>query len=368
MKNFTKQLHLFYLERIINSFAGGLYGIFIPIYFLSLGIGLNQVFIFYIAYTVTVFLFSFVAGYFASCYGLKNTIALNFPFLFLFLLGLWLLPQVNISLILLGIASGLSAAFYWFGHHVFFTKVASLSRMGDSVGKLYAFPKFISIFSPLAGGLISYFFGFISLFVITFIIYLFSFIPLIFLDKFKVIISFKPKKVWQFVKNYPGYLWAEIFKNIGEEIEDVILPIFVFLMFRNTISIGALGTLLGIGGAIFTLIVGKYTDKTKRRKLLISGALAIIVIWLVRYFYSTQAVLLISSIFVGFFVVLISIPFYSTMYKLAKGEKTDEFIVFREIPVFVGRIFVYLLALVFIDRLDLSFIVAALSNIYFLFW
>ena len=75
----------------------------------------------------------------------------------------------------------------------------------------------------------------------------------------------------------------------------------------------------------------------------------------------------IFSILVGFFTVLIMIPFTSLTYTTAKKEGIDEFIIFREIPVAIGRTFILALGLLLTTKIEFIFLVSGLSYILFLF-
>ncbi len=369
MNKEKKQLHLIYSIASIRSFAGGMVSIFIPIYLLKLGYEVRQVLWFFLFYSFFVLISFFLVAFLSTKFGVRKIFFMFFPALLIYLMGLYFLPILNIPLFLLAFVYALAMAFYYFGYHMFFKSFTSLEKIGDSVAKSYAIPKMLSIFSPFIGGLIAYYLGLGTLLITAFVINLFAIIPISKVNKIEVKIDFQISKIWQFFKKSKKYFWAEIFKNVDEDIEGVILPIFVYLAFKNIISIGILGTFLSIGGIIFTLFVGKSFDKYKKIKFYSIGAFLMIIVWIMRFAYQdNQVIFLISSMFAGFFGILISVPFYSKMYKMAKEKETDELIVFREIPNFIGRLSVYSLAIIFVDRLDLSFMWAAVSNVFFIFW
>ena len=91
-----------------------------------------------------------------------------------------------------------------------------------------------------------------------------------------------------------------------------------------------------------------------------------ILIWSARFMFRTELVYYILSILAGFFSVLLWIPFYSIVYGIAKGDKTDEFIIFREIPLALGRILLFSSAIVLSGKLEYSFLVIILSLIIFI--
>jgi len=66
---------------------------------------------------------------------------------------------------------------------------------------------------------------------------------------------------------------------------------------------------------------------------------------------------------------MIDISFNAIFYdKAAEKKDLDEFIVFREIPIAIGRIFLWTLMLFLIDKFAIIFILAGLASLYFIFF
>lgn len=353
----------------IEGFAGSLVSIFIPIYFLSLDYSLSQIFIYYIIFSLSTLLFFFVSGKFANSYGLKKNLLVRYPFLFLYIFFLYQIKSDNNFLFYsLAIISSIQTAFYWFPLHYLFAYNSEEKNMGESVSKLSAIPQFISIFAPLLGGLITSFYGFKSLFIVALLIYISSFFPLLMSDEIKTNIKLDLTKIKELYNKYKRYFFAEIFENIGEEIEIIILPIFIYLTFKNIFSIGAIGTLLGLGGAAFTYFIGKKADKSNKKNLLKIGAGSLCLVWLSRYFINNEYFFYIASLVAGFMNVLVLVPFGAMIYSNAKKENIDEFIIFREIPVVIGRVAIYSICLLLVSHIKLSFFAAVFSFLLLFFY
>jgi MFS family permease len=363
-----KNLNAIYIMHSINGLAGSLVGIFIPIYFLGLGYSLFQIFVYWLVYGVGVLLSFIVTGYFAAKFGLRKSILAGFPFLFLFMILLYGLKSHPIPIYLVGIVSAISVGFYWFPLHVFFASNSTEGKMGKNVGKLFAFPQLIGILGPLVGGVIAGLGGFRLLILTSIVVYLLSAVPLFWIPELEIPVTLNLSKLQELFKHYSSYFSIEFVENIREEMEGIIWPIFIFLTFRNIFSIGILGALLSLGSFVFMLFIGKYTDKMDKKIFMKAGSLIMIAIWILRYFVSGPIPYYSLTILAGFFGALIVIPFSAFYYNLAKKDNVAEFIIFREIPVTLGRIVLYSLALIIVSNIKITFLFTAFASIFYLFF
>lgn len=389
-----------YLMHSLQGFAFSLIGIFIPIYLLTLDYQVSQVLIFYIYHYLFLAIFAFLAAYIASRIGLQRTIIIRFPFTFIYLGLLFSLKDFVTPLPLIAFFSGLESALYWIPLHILFTKNSNKEEMGDSTGKLFALPQIMGLLAPLIGGLLATIFGFKFLIGAVIILLLLSVLPLFNLSSseaftfsgkmlalpqlatiansiyhritdalpIKSQFNFQPARGKELYQKHKKYFWAEIFDNIGEETEAIIWPIFIYLNLLSVASVGLVGTLLSLGSILVTLIIGKASDKINKMKLIKAGAFLLALTWLARYFFASQPLYFVMTIVSGFFTALFLVAYSSKLYSLAKEDEslTDEFFVFREIPVALGRISVLVIALIFINNFNITFLVSGLSYFYFL--
>ncbi|MCX6796701.1 MAG: MFS transporter [Candidatus Falkowbacteria bacterium] len=366
-----KSLRAIYIMNSIQGFGFSLIGIFLPIYFLTLGYSLTQVFIFFIIQYLVVVLASFAAVYFANHFGLEKTIFFRFPFLFLFLILLLLLEKTSVPLALIALIGGIQTSLYFTPLHILFANNVEIGKMGESLGKYFALSKLSGIIGPIIGGVIAYFFGFKLLFFLAIIIFLLSVGPYLNVKQTKTKFSLRIFDVIKLYKKYPKYFWAEVIDNIGEEADGIIWPIFIFLFVGSVVSVGAVGTLVGLGSFIFTFFIGQSTDKYNKKNILKWSAIFFTLIWLFRFFINNEFLFYVSTLLAGFTMTMFIIPFTALIYNTAKENnknKVEEFIVFREIPVAIGRIIIFSLALLFVSNIKLLFPIAGLSYLYFLFF
>jgi len=363
-----KEINEIFLVHSIDGFVNSLFGIFVPIYLLTLGFSVSQVLIYYILKYLAVSAFFFLVGYISNRLGLKHTMLARLPFFLLFLILLYFLSSIYIPLIMIILLHAFYEAMYWMPLHSLFARSAKHYEMGSQVGKLSSLPKIAHIIAPLIGGSITVFFGFGTLFLVSMVLLATSIVPLFYTPEIKPHVKFSMREVKDIVKKHIKYFLGLGFQYISDSAEIVIWPIFVFLTLRSLLSIGMIGSLLAAGGILFTLLVGKLSDKVNKKFLIRMGAGLMALIYFFRFFVSTEASIYLLTILAGFFIVLLFVPFDSIIYNIAKKSNIDEFIIIREIFVTIGRISLLIIALAFVDRLGVTFIVTSVSQLFFLFF
>lgn len=289
-------------------------------------------------------------------------------FLFLSLICLYNLKNLPESFYLISILSAAEIAFYWFPLHVVFAKSADSEAMGDHVSKLFAVPSLVSLAIPLLGAGITAQFGFKLLFIIAGLIHLASITPFLFIDSIPIEVRISLSRIIDYIKRYRKYFLAEFFLGISSEVEAYILPIFLFLTFHNIFSIGFLATFLGLGSAVFTLLVGKYSKVIDRKKFLRAGAIVMMIVWIGRYFSVNGISFYALSVLAGFLGALISVPFNSIFYINAKDNHVEDFVIFREIPISLGRAILYGGGLFLVSQVKLTFLFSSVSYLFLLFF
>lgn len=357
-----------YAMQSIEGIAGGLIGIFIPIYFLTLNYSVAQIFLFFILNNAAILFFVFFAGGVANRLGLAKTLFFRLPFLFVYILLLYNLKNWPQAFYWIAVFSAIEIAFYSYPLNVIFAKGAEEKEMGAQVSNLFAFPMITGLFTPIIGAGVSALFGFKSLFVLAGLFYLVAALPIVFLGKIPFEVNIGWREIIKYYSKYRSYFKAQAILNVIGEIEGYVLPIFIFLTFRNIFSIGFLASFLSLGSAVFMLFVGRFSDHTDKKRILRAGVAAMLLVWLGRYFSYSQDFFYLLSVLAGFFGVLISVPFNSIIYQNAKDNNVESFLIFREIPVALGRILLYCFALLFVAKIKWTFLVAAGSYLLMLFF
>jgi len=362
---FKKDTHAIYLIHAMRGFVFSLLGFLIPVYLLTLGFSIQAVLIFYLFRSIGNALFAHFSGVVASRFGLKHTMMFSFPVALCYLASFALLKEGASGWFLFPIAilGSLQATFYWIPTHSLFAQGTVQKKKGSQVGKLLSFQHLASMIAPFLGGVISVAWGFHSLFVIAIF---FLFIPigiLLYTKERKPHMNFDFRKGWKIIMAHPRHFWRTAVEQIGSGAEGVVWPIFIYLALADPLSVGAAGSFVGLGSIIFSFLVGKASDKYKPAVILKSGALILTALWLGRTFVGDHKIFIyILSTLAGFFMIMYAVPLTSRNYELAKKSKmVDEFVIFHELPVTIGKVFLLLIALIFVSKIELSFLAASLG-------
>lgn len=364
----NKHLNAVYVMHSIIGLANSIIGIFIPAYLISLGYVPADVFLFFLTYAVVLFIFFFGAALVARHVGVRILVIVSFPFTLTYIGLLYILNTTSLPLPLIASVYAAGAGLYWFALHMFFTTNTEKKTLGSSVGKLFGFPQIVGLFGPLIGGAIAFQYGFPALLAFGGCLFFVASIPLLWIPDFKTTSTLNFPTFIALFKQFRRYTLVEFFENIREELEGIIWPLYIFLVFQNALSVGYVGTLAAVGSIVFTLVIGRYTDRVNPKIFMRTGAVLMAGIWLARFLWpDTPALLYASSIAAGLLGCLILVPFTSYIYGSAKRTNIAEFIVYREFPVTLARIVIYSIALLIAtSSINNLFLVGAVASAFIL--
>ncbi len=364
MKKFKKGIYPLYLAHSIKGFVASLIGFFIPIFLYKTGFTLTEILSFYGIKSFFAILFSILAGGIGNKLGLKHTMSISLPLFLLYLLGIMSLEK-NPSLFylyVLSIISAFSSALYWIPMHSLFARFSSKKKGNSQVGTLMSLKSASSMLAPLLGGVIALKFGFEFLFVIAIIILI---IPIVILLNSRDIhphINFSVKDLNSFFSQHRQHFLSIMLDAFGSFAEAILWPLFVYLILQDTISVGIVGSLIGVGTIIFTLLLSKIIAKHNHFLVTKVAAFMIATTWILKYFVNEQLSIFVVSLFAGLFAIMFSIPLVSHTYQIAKNSKdTDEFIVFKEILVNFSYIIAVTISTLLVYQINLSFLMTGFS-------
>lgn len=278
------------------------------------------------------------------------------------------LSSIKFLFYIISIVGGIENGFYALPLHLFFTKSSKENKRGTQLSNLAAFGNIAGVISPLIGAIIAYKFGFNYLLIIVLVIIILSIFPLVNLKNFKPNLKLKFSKIRTLTQNHKGFFIGNIFENMKSEVEAYIWPIFIFLSLKDLISIGWLRAFITLGTIIFTLFLGRFYDKKSKYLSLRIGAVLYALVWILRILIHSSIFIFISTILAGIFGLMIALPFTAIFYdKTAKQKDQNTFVIFTEIPTFIGRAIIWILAILLINKFETMFILAAISCLVFLF-
>jgi MFS family permease len=362
-----------YLNRLIQSLALSMVGVFVPVYLINLGYSLNQVILFLIAMYSSLMILSPISAIINSRIGIKHTIGLSFPFLITYLLLLFSIKTFNLPIILIAGVYGIYLALYWIPLNSDFAKNSDKLHRGTEISYLLALPNFVGIIAPLVGGWVINNYGFNELIIIVFGLLFLSMVPLFMTSDYKSKLGYE----WKRMVNRENLVFLKEFVAKGMLFaSSLIWPIFVYYMVKDYLLIGFAVTLTALSATIFIMVTGKLSDRVSKLSLLKIGGITNGIIWIsvfiIYTFFGelTPLQVFIISFLKGFTLVLIDIPLFAAACNQANKQSVTEFMVLREVSLDFGRILVFS-AMILMATLTLKFqavfILTALASFYFVF-
>jgi MFS family permease len=347
-----KELEEIYLNQIIRKFAMSMIGIFVPIYLITVGFSLQIALVFLFVYFMFEGIFSPLAAYISSRIGLKHIILYRTPFFILYFFLLILInPAISglemgmaeLLLIPISALGGFSQSMYWVSLNSEFVKNSDRIHRGEEVSHLVAFPKLAAIIAPFLAGVILNIFGFNWLFILVIVILFISVIPLFLSEDYKRLFNFNFSDFHLFFSRHLSVRhFAEGFMYMAE---GYIWPLFIFMKFNDIVSVGIAASLSVLGVAIFTLIVGRASDRMNRLMLLRLGGLTYAIVSFLRFMSNDITSIYLLSFLGGVFITLVNINVFANFCDYTKGKNILAGVSFRELWLGVGRMILILLVI-----------------------
>ncbi len=362
-----KELKEVYLSVTIRSFAFSIVSVFVPLYLLGLGFSFNEVLVFLMVFFGSMIFIAPFSGYLSTKIGIKHVTLLGPLLTIAYLILLFLLTYSQIPIYFVAFVGSLGSSLFWIPINSHFAKHSHYGRRGRETSYLVVGAKTVSVAGPLVGGTLITFFGFNWTFALACVILAGAIFPLFMSYEYKS--KFKYKFRDMFMKRNMPLLDDFIFQGILVAATVVLFPIYIFLISASYEITGAVASFAGIGIALSAFLIGKYTDKVGKIKMMRIGGALNLVLWLFLMFAKIPILIYITSFFMGFFLYALSIPLLAFFCdKLGEHEHT-EFMAFREIGLSAGRVIFFFLLLFFSleAKFTMVFAMAAIASLYFIF-
>ena len=355
-----KELTQIYVSAALRSFAISLITLFVPLYLhIELGYSMQATLQFFIFYSGILALCTPLAAKFSSKFGLKHSILLSVPLYLGFILSLYLLPIWNFPLPLVAALLGSSVSFYWVGMHLVFHHASDKKHRGEEFGKRESISILATMLGPLIGGLLIKFAGFRIVFVLVSLILLFSALFLFLSKENYIKYNFHFRSL--FDRNHWQYPLVFMARGMRTMANGVIWPLFIFVILNDYLSLGFVGFLLSGLSAVLVFIMGKFSDHTSKRKIILWTTGFESVSWFLRAFVSTVGQVMGITVFGGITYGAMESPLGALEYDSANGTIAPYF-VGREMYICLGRILL-LTFILMIDNLAGGFILNGFVNL-----
>lgn len=367
-------LSVLYIVSTLRTFIISIINVFIPILllnqFLKNGYAQKEalimtgLFLFLLIFIMLISV-SFVS-HVNSKLGLKSGFIISHIFFICFLL----LSQIPFSLaiaVLNYVIFGISLCFWWATYHVYFINVGQKKHFGKEISMMEMLSIIAGMIGPIIGGFIITFFGNPTLYFGAIILVVIS---IFILTRSNENDRYSPVTLEQ--------LWSEIPKHkrdfitfIGtggvETVYTFIWPIFLYVLVRSFLQIGAIFTGIAVVTFICLYFVSKTVDKTSKAQMERFGSSVVSITWFGKaIFQNSPLILVFDAIFRVFFNTFFIIPLISIAYSHAAHEHKVRYILFREIGYRIGDLIAicFFIFFVYVDiPLWMMFIVAAIFSL-----
>jgi len=360
-----------YSNRLIEQLAGGLVGIFLPIFlyeqFNSSVFGVLG--FYFLLNFLCIFLYPTGAKIMTKI-GLRQSMIIGAVAFGMFYLALYFTGTISFVYVILIalIFKMIWRVIYWIPYHTEFAQFTDRRHRGRQIGTLSAVSSLLSIALPVLGGFFVANMGYGNLFLIATVASMAAIIPILMLPHVEEEYTFGYFETYKklFQKKNRKMLIAYAADGAESVVGGLLWPIFIFgVLNGNYLSVGAISTAIVFVSVILKLVTGNAVDKVSKRRLLHLGTFIYSTGWVAKIFVTTAFHIFVASTYHSFALILMRTPFDAMMYERAadSGHYVDEYTVLREISLNIGRVIMIglLFFLLSFVSIPIAFLLAALA-------
>ncbi|MDY6769087.1 MAG: MFS transporter [Candidatus Nanohaloarchaea archaeon] len=339
--NLQEEVQEIYLHRFLFKLAIGLVSIFLPLYLLGHGYAVTAVFLFFSLYYGTFLVLVWPAAWLTGRIGYKHVSLLASPVIFLFYLSLRSVPHGSVLVYPVAVLGGAGFVMYWIGMNSEMALSSHDNRRERETGYFYAVPLLASVLSPFVGGIALSLYGFPMLLLLTAAIVAASFLPFLLSTEHTAGME---TDIHEFMGRARRSDFATfLMQGVMSTGRKVVWPLFLALVIQESVAIGGAGSLIALGSAAASILLGRIVVPENRALTMCVGAAITATAFLAMATVTTAGAAFLVSFAAGVGYVAVNLPIYSAVMSEAEREDIIEYFAFREAGLCSGRI----LALIF---------------------
>ena len=369
----SKDLALLFVSRVLMRVSLGALGVFLPIYlynFLQGDIKL-VVLIFASIYMLHVLLAPIAAKLF-EVWGMRRMMWLGIAMASVSVLALYFLEQSPVYGIVFYILSvSIYRAFYWVPYQVDLSRELDEQKRGRQLALMANLSDALVVVVPFLGGVAIAVSGFEQVFLFASFLMLLAIIPLLFIS------DVYERYSWGYLQSFAKLFSKEnrsLFIAQAANGAQSVVTLFFWPLYVYLISQKQFVVLGAVTSATIVLIMalryatGKWFDKAKKDKLLLTGVLLSATGWFFKVFVQTP----LQAIFVDTYHrmgrAVNGLTFSAVTYEQSadSGSYIDEYTTLKEMAVNLGRVLMLLVVGILLLKFNLkiAFIVAAIVTLF----
>lgn len=373
MLNFLHSFHLSELKRFnlsvfIKIVGRALIGVFVPIFLYQNGFSIIDILFFQLIISLTFMLLAPLGAKLISKIGEKHAMLLASPFEIAFFLLMPLVPEYSWLFYILPIIFGIEMILYNISYHLVFTQNSHEKNRGSEVANIGMLVVLAGIISPYIGGVIASS-NFSVLFTISAGLILASSIPLLITKDSREKMNFSTKKLWANIFKKSEISTTISFAGYGIEqiIHVIIWPIIIISLVGSLEKTGLIVSVSAILSLITYKIIGKFTDKHSKKKMITIGTYLHSAAWFMRLFvYNFYTIIAVDS-YKNIVQKILHIPWAAKFYTLSLETDFFEFMVRKEMIFHLARTVLYLILMIVFwinyEPFTVTILIAAIASL-----
>lgn len=323
-----------YTSETIKNLAYSLVGIFIPIFLLKNGLTFRELCMLFVMQNVLRFFLEHFVGRAIARYGGKHTLALSYPFSFIYIVLLSIYPNHPTPLPLIAIIWAIADSMHWVAYQAAFSKAKDKYKSGREISAIGILATMVGVIGPITGGYVASKYGLNTIFIISPILLLVAMVPL-----YQSIDTIRSQKLKfdGMVRKISKDLFAHAALSFDVVVGTIIWPLFIYFIVDDYFKLGSIVSISFFLSIFALLVIGKVSDILNKKKLIIVGSSGLVIINIFRNMATTFWFAFgvnLAAIIIG---PLLSIPLFSLFYSHADSSRRIEYIVLMEMAGDIAR-------------------------------
>jgi len=371
-KHPSRELKGLYWSVGLMDFGMAAVTLFVPIFLFVSGYSLKEIVLFFMmVYGAYIVLIPFLSRLVARI-GYEHSIFYSQFFLIAYFLFLFAISKFSLFFYIAPLVFAIQKSLYWPAYHGDFVTFSQKGQRGREVGGVEALSMVMYIIGPLVGGIVLKLTNFSILFIGASVLFILSVLPLLRIKEIHGKVDFSYFGVFKELldkkhrRNFLAYL------GYGEElIVLTIWPIFIYILIKDYLEIGALVAVATLVTSIVVLYLGRASDKYKRENILKIGSIIYFFSWLIRGFAGRAWHVLSLDTVSRFSKEMVYVPLMAMTYGKAKQLGVFSYIVFHEQSVGVAKFLAALLIFIILHFVSspwlIIFVMAGIFSLFYMF-
>ena len=355
----------------MNDLARASVSLFEPIYLYTIGYSVRQVIFFYLlVYGGYVLLLPFL-GKLVGRLGFEHSIFYSQFFQIGYYLTLFGISKFSFLFFVSPFVFSIQKCLYWPAYHADFAVFSSDEQRGREVGGVETLSMMMFIVGPFIGGAILEWTNFSVLFIVVAGLFILSALPLLRIKEVHDRAEFSYRDVFKQLidprhrRNFAAYL------GFGEELIVLSLwPIFIYVVIKDYLDIGAIVALATLITSFIVLYLGRLTDKYKKEHIIRWGSIFYSLVWLLRTMASGTWHVFGLDTSSRIAKEILIVPLVATTYNNARKTGVLSYVVFYEQSIAITKFFTAALLLLILQFVGTPwtaiFIVAAVFSLLYM--